>query len=359
MQGWNIRSKVLGTGVNAKDLFAGFLESWLQDARVNLLDLCKFDKMKAGPMAPPTDTSTTSSFVDEMYSRIKEIMQQLGSIMIRWPEYVATFEVVLCDVERGIITSLDKQYSEFLPVREAPQNKKFIGKIAKRFGGGATPPHYTVPPQLGVFLNSIKRMLEMLRPKAEAQMRKWTTNLPTPAAADGAAFGDRLNEVTVELRAKYKSTLIAIIEKLTDNMHAQKSTNLRKIMKEVKESKGESDVRQRLAPMESALTEMVVQLDKVTYGRVFVAVCRGLWDHMAKDVLQFLENRKENMSWFKSSAAGMALEILDNLFQMHMQKLQGHVLQEKDLDPPRSVLEARAMLSKDSPNGISESYSIY
>jgi hypothetical protein len=30
-----------------------------------------------------------------------------------------------------------------------------------------------------------------------------------------------------------------------------------------------------------------------------------------------------------------------------MQKLQGHSLQEKDLEAPRSVMDARSMLSKD------------
>lgn len=44
-------------------------------------------------------------------------------------------------------------------------------------------------------------------------------------------------------------------------------------------------------------------------SRVFVAVCRGYWDRMAKDVLHFLENRKENMSWVKSASAEMALQV--------------------------------------------------
>lgn len=30
---------------------------------------------------------------------------------------------------------------------------------------------------------------------------------------------------------------------------------------------------------------------------------------MAKDVLHFLENRKENMSWVKSASAEMALQV--------------------------------------------------
>lgn len=48
---------------------------------------------------------------------------------------------------------------------------------------------------------------------------------------------------------------------------------------------------------------------QVLSSRVFVAVCRGYWDRMAKDVLHFLENRKENMSWVKSASAEMALQV--------------------------------------------------
>jgi hypothetical protein len=193
---------------------------------------------------------------------------------------------------------------------------------------------------------------------------------------------------------------------------------------------------------------------QVLSSRVFVAVCRGYWDRMAKDVLHFLENRKENMSWVKSASAEMALQVrpastccalpprtsllaskpldvrselaahetdgvedaprtaspgwqavkrmccprlaiigeadfvyllskrstrstsrwivsgaasdrsfcvwqyLDRVFTHHMTQLQGHSLQERDLDAPRSVLEARSMLSKDMPN-VEQSYSLF
>ena len=41
------------------------------------------------------------------------------------------------------------------------------------------------------------------------------------------------------------------------------------------------------------------------------------------------------------------VQILDDVFASQMQKLQGHSLQEKDLEAPRSVMDARSMLSKD------------
>lgn len=45
------------------------------------------------------------------------------------------------------------------------------------------------------------------------------------------------------------------------------------------------------------------------------------------------------------------MQILDDLFASQMQRLQGRALQDKDLEPPRSVAEARSMLSRDAPNG--------
>lgn len=50
------------------------------------------------------------------------------------------------------------------------------------------------------------------------------------------------------------------------------------------------------------------------------------------------------------------LQILDDVFASQMQKLQGRALQEKDLEPPRSVAEARSMLSRDTRNGADSFY---
>ena len=76
---------------------------------------------------------------------------------------------------------------------------------------------------MGVFLNTIKRLLEALRPNMENQMRVWgaTLNLAGHDPYTGQpGFGDRLGEVTVELRAKYKNTMQAMIDKLAENVRA-------------------------------------------------------------------------------------------------------------------------------------------
>lgn len=140
-----------------------------------------------------------------------------------------------------------------------------------------------------------------------------------------------------------------------------------------------------------------------------------------QDVLSFLENRKENRSWYKASRVTVAvsiyprfldlallghcrlvflipidsssgtlprkfslavgifccfswfvgqvacilmhvwscMQILDDTFASQMQRLQGNAMQEKDLEPPRSVMEVRSILCKDAPNHKDSNYFYY
>lgn len=75
---------------------------------------------------------------------------------------------------------------------------------------------------------------------------------------------------------------------------------------------------------------------------------------MMQDVLSFLESRKENRSWYKGSR--IAVSILDDTFASQMQQLLGNSLQEKDLEPPRSILEVRSMLCRDASNNKGSNY---
>lgn len=50
------------------------------------------------------------------------------------------------------------------------------------------------------------------------------------------------------------------------------------------------------------------------------------------------------------------LQILDDIFASEMQKFLGNVLQEKDLEPPRSIADVRSMLCKDAVNDNDNNY---
>lgn len=50
------------------------------------------------------------------------------------------------------------------------------------------------------------------------------------------------------------------------------------------------------------------------------------------------------------------VQIVEDTFASEMQRLQGNSLQEKDMEAPRSVIEARSILSRDTTNHSSYFY---
>ncbi|XP_022768422.1 uncharacterized protein LOC111312441 isoform X1 [Durio zibethinus] len=343
---WNI-SHVKG-GVDAKELFHLYIMIWIQDKRQSLLESCKLDKVKWSGVR--TQHSTTP-FVDEMYDRLRETLSDYEVIICRWPEYIFVLENAISDVEKAIVEALDKQYADVVsPLKENLAPKKFglkyMQKLAKR-----SVCSYTVPDELGIMLNSMKRMLDVLRPKIETQFKSWGSCIPN---GGNTAPGERLSEVTVMLRTKFRGYLQAVVEKLAENTKLQNSTKLKKILQDSKETVGESDIRGRMQPLKEQLTSSINHLHTVFETHVFIAICRWYWDRMGQDVLSFLENRKENRSWYKGSR--IAVSILDDTFASQMQQLVGNALPEKDLEPPRSITEVRSMLCKDAHNHEDNSY---
>eukprot|EP00250_Pteridium_aquilinum_P008976 c18351_g1_i1 orf=647-4504(+) len=340
--------------VDAKDLFHLYIVLWIQERRLSLLDFCKLDKVRWTGVAT---SNGTSPFVEEMYDRIKDTLNEYDTLLNHWPEYTLTLETAIADVETAVVAALEKQYTEALtPLKDVMVTKKFTLQYMQKLTRRRSITLYSVPSQLGTFLNTIKRLLDTLRPKIDVQMKAWVACVPVETGSR-ASFGERLNEVTILLRAKYKSFIQAIVEKLADNARLQATTKLKKILQDTREAGGESEIRDRMQPLSIQLLDTITHLHDVFTPRVFVAICRGYWDRMGQDVLHFLENRKENRLWYKGSY--FALLILDDIFASQMQKLQGHTLQEKDLDPPRSVMEARSMLSRDAPNCLDSSNYLY
>lgn len=145
--------------------------------------------------------------------------------------------------------ALEKQYADVLsPLKENLGPKKFglnkyVQKLAKR-----SVCHYVVPDdvstssifvqkclfifiskhsslfnfQLGILLNSMKRMLDILRPKIEQQFKSWGSYIPE---GGNTAPGERLSEVTVMLRSKFKNYLQAVVDKLAENVSSITNRN--------------------------------------------------------------------------------------------------------------------------------------
>ncbi|RDX71907.1 hypothetical protein CR513_48678, partial [Mucuna pruriens] len=350
LESWNI-SPVQG-GVDSRNLFHNYIMVWIQDMQLSLLDLCKAEKV---PWAGVTTNHCTSPFAEEMYEKIKDNLTQYEVVINRWPQYSLYLENAVANIERAIVKSLEKQYSDILtPLKDSIPKRLHlqVQKIARRQSATV----HLVPNQLGIFLNTLKRILDVLHCRVEDILNSWASCLPIMGDKK-TLFGEQMNGITVLLRTKYKTYLQAIIGNLVNNLQANRNTRLKKILEETTETDGEAEVRERMQLLNSQLIDFISNLHEVFTSHIFVAICRGLWDRMGQFVLKFLEGRKENRIWYNGSS--YALGILDDTFASQMQRLRGNALQEKDVEPPRSVIEARSILSKDTANATDPSNYFY
>ncbi|KAG5081828.1 hypothetical protein JHK86_005893 [Glycine max] len=335
LESWNI-SLVQG-GVDSRNLFHNYIMVWIQDMQLSLLDLCKAEKV---PWAGVTTNHSTSPFAEEMYEKIKDNLTLYEVVINRWPQYSLYLENAVANIERAIVKSLEKQYSDILtPLKDSIQKRLHlqVQKIARRQSATV----HLVPNQLGIFLNTIKRILDVLHCRVEDILNSWASCLPV-IGDKKTLFGEQMNGITVLLRTKYKTYLQAIIGNLVNSIQANRNTRLKKILEETTETDGEAEVRERMQLLNSQLTDFISNLHEVFTSQIFIAICRGLWDRMGQIILKFLEGRKENRIWYNGSS--YALGILDDTFASQMQRLRGNSLQEKDIEPPRSVIEARSIL---------------
>ncbi|XP_038704638.1 uncharacterized protein LOC120000578 [Tripterygium wilfordii] len=347
---WNI-SPVQG-GVDSRSLFHDYVMVWIQDMELNLLELCKAEKVA---WAGVITNHSTSPFAEEMYDKIQNSLIEYEVVINRWPQYSLILENAVSNVERAIIKALEKQYYEILtPLRDSiPKRLNIqVQKLTRR----QSTTMYSVPNHLGTFMNTIKRILDVLHCRVEDLLKSWASYLPV-AGDKKSLFGEQMNGITVVLRTKYKNYLQATVEKLVSNIQDNRSTRLKRILEDIKEEDGETDVRERMQMLSLQLIDSISNLHEVFTSRIFIATCRGFWDRMGQIVLKFLEGRKENQVCYNGSY--YALGILDDTFASQMQRLQGNSLQDKDVEPPRSVTEARSILCRDTSNVDTSTYSTY
>ncbi|KAK9136123.1 hypothetical protein Syun_015453 [Stephania yunnanensis] len=346
LSSWNI-NPVKG-GLDARELFHLYIIVWIQDKRLTMLESCKLDKVKWSGVR--TQHSTTP-FADEIYDRLKETLNEYEAIIRRWPEYTLVLEKAIADVEKAIMEALEKQYADVLsPLKDCLAPKKFGLKYIQKLAKNNTTA-YTVPEELGVLLNSMKRVIDVLRPRLESQLKSWGSCIPNGGSAGP---GECLGEVAVMLRTKYRNYMQAVVDKLAENTRMQSATKMKKIIQDSKETAVESDVRSRMQLLREQLTDTIGHLHTVFGTHVFVAICRGYWDRMGQDVLTFLEDKKDNKSKYKGLR--LAVKILDETFASRMQQLLGNAIQDKDMEPPRSIIEVRSMLCEDIRNRKDSNY---
>lgn len=72
--------------------------------------------------------------------------------------------------------------------------------------------------QLGSFLNTIKRILDILHCRVEDKLKSWASYLPVVNGDQKSNFGEQMNGITVLLRTKYKNYMQATVVKLISNV---------------------------------------------------------------------------------------------------------------------------------------------
>ncbi|KAK9156471.1 hypothetical protein Sjap_003951 [Stephania japonica] len=348
---WNIRP--VHGGVDSRNIFHNYIMVWIQDKQLCLLDLCKAEKV---PWSGLTTNHSTSPFADDMYEKIKDTLNEYEVVINRWPQYSLVLENAVSNIERAILKALERQYNDILtPLKDSIPKK--LGIHVQKFTRRQSIALYSAPnEQLGTFMNTLKRILDVLHCRVEDILKSWASYLPI-VEDKKSALGEQMNGVTVLLRTKYKNYMQAIVEKFVSNMQSNRSARLKRILEETKEADGEVEVRERMQVLSSQIMDCVSNLHEVFSSRISVAICRGFWDRMGQVVLKFLESRKENRVWYNGSY--YALGVLDDTFASQMQRLQGNALQDKDIEPPRSIVEARSILCRDNINTAEQSTYLY
>ncbi|GKV18713.1 hypothetical protein SLEP1_g29054 [Rubroshorea leprosula] len=343
LSSWNINT--IKGGVDAKELFHSFITSWIEDKRLALLGSCKLDKLKWS--GAKTQHSTTP-FIDDIYNQLMEVLAEYEIIICHWPEYSIVLEKVVSDIEKEIVKALERQYADVLsPLKDSLTPKIFGLKYVQKFGKG-TPNTYFVPDELGILLNSMKRMLDVLHSKIESQFNTWPSFTPP---GENENLGEHFREITVMLRADLRNYMQAIVEKLVENTKIQSSTKLKKIIEDEQENVTESDVKIRMQPLKDLVIKTIDHLHSVFEPHVFINICRAFWGRMGKDVICFLENGKEKRGY---KCLRIAVSVLDDLFTSQMQKLLGNAIHDSDLEPPSFIMEVHSML--DSVNSKENNY---
>ncbi|XP_048614377.1 uncharacterized protein LOC125587617 [Brassica napus] len=104
--------------------------------------------------------------------------------------------------ERAIVKSLEKQYSDILtPLKDTIPKRlnKHVQKLTRRQSSALC----SVPTRLGTFVNTIKRIIDVLHQRVEDILRQWASCLPV-IEYKKLLFGAQTNVITVLLRTKFR-----------------------------------------------------------------------------------------------------------------------------------------------------------
>ncbi|KAG5377066.1 hypothetical protein IGI04_041662 [Brassica rapa subsp. trilocularis] len=305
-------------GFNARELFHSYITSWIEEKRSALYEFCKSETGKACSEIQ----GLTSPFVDDMYELLNVTLDEYNIIIRRWPEYGVSLEEVVVDTERAMVEALEKQFYEILnPLKDSKISAlKYVQRLTKK---GT----YYVPKEL--------------RSSIEERFEEWNSYLSDKKKR---VLGEKLREVTVLLKAKFRSYTQALVEKLVENMSLQHHMKMKHVIHDLKETTTEPDVRDRMQSLKDVADKTMEQLHCVLSVDVFVLICKGIWESMGQDVILLLTDKKYNVTWHKGLT--ISVSVLDEIFEDKMQSLLRDSVKGVNLEAPRSIVELRSMISE-------------
>eukprot|EP00898_Chlorokybus_atmophyticus_P006044 jgi/Chlat1/6440/Chrsp45S06048 len=322
---WGIR---VSADIEVESLFGKYIEKWVHEAQDRLL---AFVAAKAAE-PHPNEVMAPTAFAEAVYGKINETLVNLEPVMARWPANAPVLESAICEVERHVICGLERMCGAHIPKRKDPHKSPTMLATAKHLAKKTREPViYLVPPPLAGMMNALKRLLDGLRPSVETRLRAWARAAERAGLAQSdRACGEHLLAVTVELKTKYKTAVTTVVDRLSEN------------------------------PLIRLLEEALASLAELLSARLFATIARGVWDYFGREVLHYLEDVKENVSFVKRQTAAAAMECLDKRITEAIQRRLGDKGLERDFTPPRSVEEAKRLMALDSAcNSPHASFSLY
>lgn len=343
--------------IDAMDLFGHYVRSWITNSQEMLCSTCR--QLEAttelgaasNSVCPPGSSGRGSAeeggvapIVQEMLRHVVNEMHRYEKVIQHWPVFGPYLEAALCVVLRAIIGAVSRQCGMtrvLLMVREA------------------------------VLLNSMKRLMVAV-PNYEGQIRSWSGGAampppgpPHPQAPTQPGYEDvapnvgaQFAMVVKELRTEYAAAVASTAERMSNTLCSHPSSSLKVLLSQPKLSAAgptNPSPMQQNAAMEAALRPLmgVLQdalgaLKGALDSRVFVAMGRGLWDFVGRELYEFVECLQEGQeskgAWRARQNASIVLALLNQFFKGALLSHMEHGLQDRDLSVPMHVDKALKLL---------------
>eukprot|EP00798_Chlamydomonas_sp_ICE-L_P004434 gene4434-14569_t len=184
-----------------------------------------------------------------------------------------------------------------------------------------------------------------------------------------------LRIVVKELRSEYALAVAAIASRIVEQLKSKQHCNLKVALAQYKPpfDGGGCSTQQLqdnmssslLSPLLCNLEDACRSLQAVLEPRVYVAICRALWDYMGRELFQFVEHLQEGYgdgtqaAWRARQSALLALGCVNDFFHHTLPIAltnEGSSLHPKDLDHPAHIERVLRLLDNNSAS-MSESYS--